>query len=312
MCARPIDEEIAPQFPNDQQLVMSKKKRHQIRSELRRVVSNLDERWLKAASGELCTHLSTLIRQELQGEKIKQVLAWTRFFPGEVDLTPFIAKEISDFDIFLDLKLHDIPNTVAGAIKSLEGLPIDLLTIHISGGEEMLKYAHEARLKFLPQTKLIGVTYLTSLSNETMNKLWGFENNDFDHSIEQMLIMTKANQIDGIVCSPLELKKINESESSQDLIKVCPGVRFPDQFDQVSDQKRVATPTQAFEWGANFLVIGRPLTQAQDPGLRWRELAQQAHRLNSLILLTAKEKLFDYFGLLHNRQKSYSLAKQVQ
>lgn len=167
-----------------------------------------------------------------------------------------IVKEISEIrelDVFLDLKLHDIPKTVAQAIKSLSGLNVSFLTVHASGGFEMLSQARAAQSQFLPNTKLLAVTYLTSLSEEDTQQLFASDLNP-----TRLAQIAKEAGVQGIVCSPKDLGKMQ----SIDLEKICPGIRFAD--DSKSDQKRVMTPEQAFESGADYLVMGRSLTQSND------------------------------------------------
>lgn len=161
--------------------------------------------------------------------------------------------------IFLDLKLHDIPVTVAKAISSLRNLPIDFLTVHLSGGEAMLKAAMtEARVS-IPQCKVLGVSFLTSLEASDLNALYGITNTD-----EAFLRLFKAAAnagIDGIVSSPHEVGLLKKHYPQ--LLSVTPGIRFRDEIEstQVQDQKRVMDPKEAFNAGADFLVMGRSLTK---------------------------------------------------
>lgn len=157
--------------------------------------------------------------------------------------------------VFLDLKLHDIPNTVSKAISSLEGLDIDFLTIHTSGGKEMLEASVKARNEFIPNTKLLGVTVLTSLDESDMNSMYGI------HSlpVSRLIQVAESANIDGIVCSAADLESIQTT-----LLKVCPGIRL--NLKESHDQKRVLDPKSAFEKGANFLVMGRSLTK--NPNLK--------------------------------------------
>lgn len=190
---------------------------------------------------------------------------------------PDIVHQISnEFEtkIFLDLKLHDIPNTITGAIKSLQGLPIDLLTVHLQGGEKMLEAAVTSRNKFLPRSKIIGVSFLTSLSSESLKTLWNTNDQGLADTLKKMIVQAEQNNLDGIVCSPLELEFLQSIPNSSSLLKICPGVRFSDQLNQESDQTRIATPQQALKWGADYLVIGRPLTKDPSPQLRWQQLKQ--------------------------------------
>ena len=166
-------------------------------------------------------------------------------------------KEVSSrgFKIFLDLKLHDIPNTVHEAILGFHDCSIEMLTVHLSGGEEMLKKAMLAGKSI--NTKVIGVSILTSLEESDTLSLF---DNKLDHQIRNLFkIAVKAN-LDGVVCSPHELEMSNAILNS-DSIKITPGIR---DIKVEDDQARTMNAKEAIEQGATFLVIGRPITQAQD------------------------------------------------
>ena len=166
-------------------------------------------------------------------------------------------KEVSarGFKIFLDLKLHDIPNTVHEAILGFHDCAIDMLTVHLSGGEEMLKKAMLAGKSI--DAKVIGVSILTSLEESDTMALF---DNKLDHQIRNLFeIAVKAN-LDGVVCSPHELEMSNTILNS-DSIKITPGIR---DIKVEDDQARTMNAKEAIEQGATFLVIGRPITQAQD------------------------------------------------
>ena len=157
------------------------------------------------------------------------------------------------FKIFLDLKLHDIPNTVKKSIEGLVSLPIDMMTIHISGGLEMMKAAMKAFEG--SNIKVFGVTALTSLSDEDTSFIF---KRTAEEQVNAMLDLAEQAGIDGVVCSPLELSLVNKRES---LLSITPGIRLKDSND---DQNRVMTPKDALKQGANFLVIGRPITEAKN------------------------------------------------
>lgn len=163
--------------------------------------------------------------------------------------------------VFLDLKLHDIPNTVEKAILALEGLPIQFLTVHLSGGHEMLVRAKEALTKIAPSAILLGVSILTSLGAEDISEI---SNQKFDEAMNRLLNLAKRSQVAGLVSSAQELELIAQWEKANrfKFIKVCPGIRFSDE--STDDQKRVVTPQDAFANGANFLVMGRSLTRSKD------------------------------------------------
>ena len=157
------------------------------------------------------------------------------------------------FDIFLDLKLHDIPNTVKKSIKGLTNLPIKMITIHTSGGKDMMVAAMEAVSG--TDIKVFGVTTLTSLNDDDTNKI--YQRNASDH-VNAMLDLAESAAIDGVVCSPHELDLVSKRES---LLSITPGIRLQDLND---DQSRVMSPEEAINLGANYLVIGRPITQSDN------------------------------------------------
>ena len=158
------------------------------------------------------------------------------------------------FDIFLDLKLHDIPNTVSKSIEGLKSLPINMLTIHTSGGIHMMKAAMDAVNG--TDIKVFGVTALTSLTDGDTNTIY---KRDAASQVNAMLDIAIQAGIDGVVCSPHELHLVKQKES---LLSITPGIRLSHSSD---DQSRVMTPQKAIELGANYLVIGRPITEASDP-----------------------------------------------
>ena len=160
--------------------------------------------------------------------------------------------------IFLDLKLHDIPNTVNMGIKALLKLKPDMITLHISGGEKMLKAAK----KVTKNIKLIGVSALTSLDKKDINQI--YNRNNINKLITGMTkIALKAN-MDGIVCSPKEIKIVKKISKNK-LIIITPGIRFLNKKIKNDDQKRSLGPKEAIKLGANYLVIGRPILQARNP-----------------------------------------------
>jgi orotidine-5'-phosphate decarboxylase len=165
--------------------------------------------------------------------------------------------------IFLDMKLHDIPNTVAQGLKSLMALEPAITNIHATGGLDMMRAARDA---VKGKTKLIAVTVLTSLSNDD---LWaaGFDERKSDGHALNLAKLTHEAGLDGVVCSPLDLAQIR-STLPREFLTVVPGIRPADSA--AHDQKRIATPKSAMDAGADILVIGRAITGAADP-------AQAAH-----------------------------------
>ena len=158
-------------------------------------------------------------------------------------------KKIKNKTIFADLKLHDIPNTCASAIKAIKDLKVDYLTIHLSSGLKALKAAKKAAGK----TKLIGVTILTSLDNRALNEI-GFNKDVKKLVFHQTKLAAKA-KLDAIVCSAQEVKIVKKIFKKE---IITPGIRFSS---KKNDQKRTLTPNQAFSNGSDWLVIGRPITK---------------------------------------------------
>ena len=174
-------------------------------------------------------------------------------------------REVSSrgFKIFLDLKLHDIPNTVHEAILGFHDCSIDMLTVHLSGGEEMLKKAMLAGKSI--DAKVIGVSVLTSLKESDTMALF---DNKIDHQIRNLFeIAVKAN-LDGIVCSPHELEIANTILGSH-FIKITPGIR---NIKEKDDQARTMSAKEAIARGSSFLVIGRPITQAENIAVELQNL----------------------------------------
>ena len=159
------------------------------------------------------------------------------------------------FKIFLDLKLHDIPNTVHETIVGFNDCQIDMLTVHLSGGEEMLRKAMLAGQSI--NARVIGVSMLTSLEEKDSLILFG---NELEHQISNLFKIAVKVNIDGIVCSPHELKIANSILGSH-ILKITPGIR---DIEVEDDQARTMSAKEAIERSSTFLVIGRPITQAED------------------------------------------------
>ena len=157
------------------------------------------------------------------------------------------------FKIFLDLKLHDIPNTVKKSIEGIISYPIKMLTIHSSGGKAMMAAAMQAVSG--TDIKIFGVTALTSLSDADTSEI--FQRTSAEQ-VNAMLDLAESAGIDGIVCSPHELELVSKRKS---LLSITPGIRLQDSND---DQKRVMTPKEAIDLGADYIVIGRPITSSDD------------------------------------------------
>jgi len=164
----------------------------------------------------------------------------------------------TDSNIFLDLKLHDIPHTVSGAAKAISHLAPKFLTVHASGGRDMVKAAAEA----VPDTYVTGVTILTSMSEEDVTEV-GYKHSALESAVSLAKVAV-AGGARAIVCSPLEIAAVRAAVGSETLI-ITPGVRPIDMVGG-DDQKRTMTPEAAIGSGANFVVIGRPITQSWGQG----------------------------------------------
>jgi orotidine-5'-phosphate decarboxylase len=180
-----------------------------------------------------------------------------------------IVKEIKrrGHKIFLDLKLHDIPNTVRKAMKVLSALDVDMVNVHASGTIEMMKAAKEGLTREDgTRPLLIAVTQLTSTSQEPMQSqlLIGATIND---TIAKYAQNTKEAGLDGVVCSPLEASLVKEA-CGQEFMTITPGIRFADS--STDDQVRITTPAKAREIGSDYIVVGRPITAAEDPVAAYR------------------------------------------
>lgn len=169
------------------------------------------------------------------------------------------------FKIFLDLKLHDIPNTVKGAAQSLTSLGVDMFNVHCAGGKKMMGATLEGVDKALSANQqppqVIGVTQLTSTSQQVLNEEIGISSK-MEEVIRHYAIQAKESGLHGVVCSPLEIEMIKET-CGKEFITVTPGIR--PQGANLDDQLRVTTPQDAAKLGTDFMVIGRAITQAANP-----------------------------------------------
>ncbi|HVS53436.1 MAG TPA: orotidine-5'-phosphate decarboxylase [Opitutaceae bacterium] len=175
---------------------------------------------------------------------------------------PDCVREIAGlgFDVFLDLKLHDIPNTVAKSIESIARLPVRMTTLHTGGGREMMQWAARAQQQHAPDLLLLGVTVLTSMSAAALAET------GVAASPEQQVVrlgrLAAESGLRGLVCSPLEIAPLRAA-LPRDIALITPGIRPRDA--KADDQTRVMTPADAARAGANFIVIGRPIFKAPDP-----------------------------------------------
>jgi len=175
--------------------------------------------------------------------------------------------------IFLDLKFHDIPNTVAKAIKATAGIDSFMMTVHTSGGRAMMQAAIDASMEVAYVTGkarplIIGVTVLTSLDQDDINMV-GIKDN-LNDQVARLADLAQSCRLDGVVCSPYEIAALRK-QCGSDFNLVVPGIR--PQGSTQDDQKRTLTPKEAVDKGADYLVIGRPITKATDPQAAARDIA---------------------------------------
>ena len=163
-------------------------------------------------------------------------------------------------EVFLDLKLHDIPNTVASACKSASNLGVWMMTLHAFGGANMMQAAYEVITSSSQSIKLVAVSVLTSMDQQQLNGL-GIQQTPGE-CVMTLAELAIAAKMDGMVCSAHEVKAIRDKWGAKPLL-VTPGIRI--QNDQAHDQSRVASPRQAHLLGANYIVVGRPITKSNDP-----------------------------------------------
>ncbi|MEI5906111.1 orotidine-5'-phosphate decarboxylase [Bacillus spongiae] len=180
---------------------------------------------------------------------------------------PFIIEELKkkEHRIFLDLKLHDIPNTVKRAMRGLASLGIDLINVHAAGGKHMMEAALEGLtegvIKGYDRPKLIAVTQLTSTSEEQMKREQNIVSS-LEESVLHYALLAKSAGLDGVVCSSQEVPSIQQ-KCGEDFLTVTPGIRLAS--DDAHDQARIVTPKKAKQLGASSIVVGRSITQANNP-----------------------------------------------
>jgi orotidine-5'-phosphate decarboxylase len=212
-------------------------------------------------------------------ERLEEMCCWYK-----VGLELYLA-EGNDFihelhhhgcSVFLDLKLHDIPNTVAGAVRSVAETGAEMLTVHASGGPAMLRAAAEAAAEFNHAPQLLAVTVLTSMDSEQLSAV-GVASPADAQVLRLAAIAAKAG-ITGLVASAQEAAKLRQSFPAATL--VVPGIRPAGT--EPGDQKRVATPAAALAAGASYLVVGRPITQASDPVTATRAILDEMHQASEV------------------------------
>ena len=182
---------------------------------------------------------------------------------------PDCVREIAGmgFNVFLDLKLHDIPNTVAKTIESVAKLPIQMLTIHAGGGREMMVWAVKAQQHHAPRLRLLGVTVLTSMSAKDLGSV-GVASSP-EEQVVRLGRLAVDSGLTGLVCSPLEISPLR-SALPANIVLVAPGIRPRE--GKTDDQARVMTPAMAARAGASYIVVGRPIFQAPDPAAAARAI----------------------------------------
>lgn len=180
-----------------------------------------------------------------------------------------VMESAPDASIFLDLKYHDIPNTVAGAVRAASALGVDYLNVHAAGGLEMMRAAKDA---CAPRTKLLAVTVLTSLDDDNLRSVG--QATPAADQVKRLALLTQEAGLDGVVCSAHEINVLRAA-CGPDFALMVPGIR-PAGAD-VGDQKRIMTPPDALKAGATHLVIGRPITQAPNPAQAARAIGESLH-----------------------------------
>jgi len=185
---------------------------------------------------------------------------------GPEGIKPFVETALP---VFLDLKYHDIPNTVAGAVRAVAGLGVSILNVHAQGGPAMMRAGLDAAKSVSPSTRVIAVTMLTSLGDEDLPGL-GIQPPVADQVL-RLATLARQCGLDGVVCSAHEIVRLRK-ELGPDFLLVVPGIRPAGAA--LGDQRRVMGPAEARDAGASVLVIGRPITGAPDPAQAARDIAQ--------------------------------------
>lgn len=212
-----------------------------------------------ASAVALCDHLSAQRCRLKIGKEL-----FTAAGPALVDT---LLKR--GFGIFLDLKFHDIPNTVAQACKAAASLGVWMLDVHALGGREMMQAAREALEAVSPRPKLVAVTVLTSLSGADLREI-GIAGEPAEAALRLARLASSAG-LDGVVCSAQEAAAVRQA-CGETFLRVTPGIRLAQS--DAGDQKRIMTPQRAIEAGASYLVVGRPVTRAADPRAALERISQ--------------------------------------
>ena len=190
---------------------------------------------------------------------------FTRYGPAFVE-----ELQKQGFEVFLDLKFHDIPNTVASACKVASELGVWMVNVHALGGQKMMSDAREAIGHSASKTLLTAVTVLTSHDEQTLKAI-GVDG-DIELAVLRLALLAERSGVDGVVCSSQEVKKL-KSKLKQSFLYVTPGIR--PQWANKNDQSRVMTPAEAQDVGVNYIVVGRPVTRSQDPYQALEKIKQE-------------------------------------
>ena len=222
-----------------------------------------------AAANQLVTTLSNEVKWFKIGKQL-----FTAVGPAAVKLLREAKK-----NIFLDLKFHDIPNTVAGAVASATRIGANMVNMHASGGLEMMRAAAESAEKQaselgIPKPTLLGVTLLTSIDEANFQRDFGTQRK-LEDQVAYLAELSQQAGLDGVVASPLEIELIRKV-CRDDFVIVTPGVRPVGTAS--NDQQRVMTPAEAIDAGADYIVVGRPITAASNPREAARKILQEIHR----------------------------------
>jgi len=234
---------------------------------------------INMTDSKICIALDFQTKEEVeifldkfQDEKLYVKVGMELFYGEGIEMVKMIKEK--GHSIFLDLKLHDIPNTVKSAMKQLAKLDVDMVNVHASGSIAMMKAAIEGLNEGKSEGKrplCIAVTCLTSLDQEVLdNELLIHE--PLNEVVLKWAQNAKEAGLDGVVCSPLESKIIHD-HLGEDFLTVTPGIRLA--TDNVNDQKRVTTPAMAKELTSSYIVVGRTITRAEDPVETYREVYRQ-------------------------------------
>ncbi|WP_099225301.1 orotidine-5'-phosphate decarboxylase [Listeria costaricensis] len=212
---------------------------------------------------------------QMPGEPLSVKVGMELFYAEGTPLIELLKK--SGHEIFLDLKLHDIPNTVQRAMQVLAGLGVDLINVHAAGGKQMMEAALSGLEKGASgkRPKLIAVTQLTSTSEIDMQQEQGIQMSLLDSVLKYSRLSYEAG-LDGVVCSAFEAQAIKQATTA-DFLCVTPGIRL--EKGEADDQKRVMTPSEARQNGASQIVVGRPITQAADPAAAYQQVLKEWNRL---------------------------------